>query len=53
MSRLQIEPYEALTTRGEITPEYYQPLEVIGIYWSFVDTVWVFLYPSIYLVGRS
>lgn len=39
--------------RGEITPEYYQPLEVIGIYWSFVDTVWVFLYPSIYLVGRS
>lgn len=39
--------------RGEITPEYYQPLEVIGIYWSFVDTVWLFLYPSIYLVGRS
>lgn len=39
--------------RGEITPEYYQPIEVIGIYWSFVDIVWVFLYPSIYLVGRS
>jgi cytochrome c oxidase subunit 3 len=39
--------------RGEITPEYFQPLEVIGIYWSFVDTVWLFLYPSIYLVGRS
>ncbi|HTV90525.1 MAG TPA: cytochrome c oxidase subunit 3 [Stellaceae bacterium] len=39
--------------RGEITPEYYQPLEVIAIYWSFVDTVWLFLYPSIYLLGRS
>lgn len=39
--------------RGEITPAYYTPLEVIGIYWSFVDTVWLFLYPSIYLVGRS
>jgi len=39
--------------RGEITPEYYAPLEVVGIYWSFVDTVWLFLYPTIYLVGRS
>jgi cytochrome c oxidase subunit III len=39
--------------RGEITPAYYAPLEVVGLYWSFVDTVWLFLYPSIYLVGRS
>jgi cytochrome c oxidase subunit 3 len=39
--------------RGEITPAYYTPLEVVGIYWSFVDTVWLFLYPCIYLVGRS
>jgi len=39
--------------RGEITPAYYAPLEVIGIYWSFVDTVWLYLYPCIYLVGRS
>ena len=39
--------------RGEISPAYYAPLEVVGIYWSFVDTVWLFLYPCIYLVGRS
>jgi cytochrome c oxidase subunit 3 len=39
--------------RGEITPAYYAPLEVIGLYWSFVDAVWVFLYPCIYLLGRS
>jgi cytochrome c oxidase subunit 3 len=39
--------------RGQITPAYYAPLEVVGIYWSFVDTVWLFLYPCIYLVGRS
>jgi len=38
---------------GEITPAYYAPLEVVGIYWSFVDTVWLYLYPCIYLVGRS
>jgi cytochrome c oxidase subunit 3 len=39
--------------RGAITAAYYAPLEVVGIYWSFVDTVWLFLYPCIYLVGRS
>ncbi|MGH6672624.1 MAG: cytochrome c oxidase subunit 3 [Xanthobacteraceae bacterium] len=39
--------------RGEITSFYYAPLEVVGIYWSFVDVVWIFLYPCIYLVGRS
>lgn len=39
--------------RGELTPAYYAPLEVVGLYWSFVDVVWIFLYPSIYLVGRS
>lgn len=39
--------------RGEINSAYYAPLEVVGIYWSFVDVVWIFLYPCIYLVGRS
>jgi cytochrome c oxidase subunit 3 len=39
--------------RGELTAGYYAPLEVVGLYWSFVDTVWIFLYPAIYLVGRS
>jgi len=39
--------------RREITSAYYTPLEVVGIYWSFVDVVWLFLYPCIYLVGRS
>ncbi len=39
--------------RGEIGSAYYAPLEVVGIYWSFVDVVWLFLYPCIYLVGRS
>jgi cytochrome c oxidase subunit III len=38
---------------GRVGPGYYAPLEVVGIYWSFVDTVWLFLYPCIYLVGRS
>jgi cytochrome c oxidase subunit 3 len=29
------------------------PVEVVGLYWSFVDIVWLFLFPLIYLVGRS
>jgi cytochrome c oxidase subunit III len=28
------------------------PIAVVGLYWSFVDIVWLVLYPLIYLVGR-
>ena len=28
-------------------------VEVTGLYWHFVDIVWVFLYPSLYLMGRA
>lgn len=28
-------------------------IEVAGLYWHFVDVVWIFLYPLIYLGGRS
>jgi cytochrome c oxidase subunit 3 len=34
-------------------PRYYGPVEVTGLYWHFVDLVWIFLYPLIYLNGRS
>ncbi len=27
-----------------------QPVEIFGLYWHFVDIVWVFLYPLLYLV---
>jgi cytochrome c oxidase subunit 3 len=30
---------------------YYTPVEIVGLYWSFVDMVWLLLYPSIYLVA--
>jgi cytochrome c oxidase subunit 3 len=38
--------------RGAITPEYYSPIEITGLYWHFVDIVWIFLFPLLYLVGR-
>jgi cytochrome c oxidase subunit 3 len=31
---------------------YFAPVEVTGLYWHFVDTVWVFLYPMFYLLER-
>jgi cytochrome c oxidase subunit 3 len=39
--------------RGDFSGRYHTPVEVVGLYWSFVDLVWLFLYPLIYLVGRG
>jgi len=39
--------------RGAFSSGYYTPVEVSGLYWHFVDIAWIFLYPLIYLVGRS
>ena len=33
-------------------PEYHTPVEVSGLYWHFVDIVWIFLFPLLYLIGR-
>jgi cytochrome c oxidase subunit III len=38
--------------RRIITPEYYSPIEISGLYWHFVDIVWIFLFPLLYLIGR-
>jgi len=36
--------------RGRYTAEYYNPVEVCGLYWHFVDLVWIFLFPLLYLL---
>jgi cytochrome c oxidase subunit III len=36
--------------RGVFTSEYYTPVEMTGLYWHFVDIVWVFLFPLLYLI---
>jgi len=38
------------TWRGDFGPEYYSPIEIMGLYWHFVDIVWIFLFPLLYLV---
>jgi cytochrome c oxidase subunit 3 len=37
--------------RGRFGPSYYAPVEVSGLYWHFVDIVWIFLFPLLYLLG--
>lgn len=39
--------------RGRYTPEYHNPVENAALYWHFVDIVWIFLYPMLYLVGHT
>jgi len=37
---------------GTVGPGYDTPVDITGLYWHFVDIVWVFLFPLFYLVGR-
>jgi len=37
---------------GTYSAEYFSPVEMSGLYWHFVDIVWIFLFPLLYLLGR-
>jgi cytochrome c oxidase subunit 3 len=37
--------------RGRFNADYYTPVEISGLYWHFVDIVWIFLFPLLYLLG--
>lgn len=39
------------TKRGDISPAFYTPVELVGFYWHFVDLVWIYLFPLLYLLG--
>lgn len=38
--------------RNKYSPEYHAPIEIAGLYWHFVDIIWIFLFPLLYLIGR-
>ena len=40
----------ALAQRGWFTRNYPTPIELTGLYWHFVDIVWIFLFPILYLL---
>ena len=39
--------------RASFSAEYHTPVEMTGLYWHFVDCVWVFLFPLLYLIDRT
>lgn len=38
--------------KGRFTPEYHTPVEICGLYWHFVDIIWIYLFPLLYLIDR-
>jgi cytochrome c oxidase subunit III len=40
-----------LAWRSRFSPEHYTPVEIVGLYWHFVDIIWIFLFPLLYLIG--
>lgn len=41
-----------MASRGAFTQEHHAAVDVVGLYWHYVDIVWLFLYPLLYLAGR-
>jgi cytochrome c oxidase subunit 3 len=41
-----------LAWKGHYTSNYFTPIENAGLYWHFVDIVWIYLFPLLYLISR-
>jgi cytochrome c oxidase subunit 3 len=39
-----------MAQKNRFTPEWHTPVELFGLYWHFVDIVWIFLFPLLYLI---
>ena len=35
---------------GRFGPEYFTPVDLVGLYWHIVDLIWIFLFPLLYLI---
>ena len=42
----------AASWKGRFTPDYNTPVEIGGLYWHFVDIIWIYLFPLLYLIDR-
>ncbi len=42
-----------MASRNRFSAEWYTPVEMVGLYWHFVDIVWIFLFPLLYLIGHT
>lgn len=41
-----------MALKGKFTPQNHNLIEGFGLYWHFVDIIWIFLFPLLYLLGR-
>jgi len=41
-----------MSWRRKFSARWYTPIEISGLYWHFVDIIWIFLFPLLYLVDR-
>ena len=39
------------SVKGEFGPEYFTPVDFVGLYWHLVDLIWIFLFPLLYLIS--
>jgi cytochrome c oxidase subunit III len=37
---------------GKFNAEWNNPVDIVGLYWHFVDIVWIYLFPLLYLIDR-
>lgn len=37
--------------KNDFSPEFYTPVEVVGLYWHLVDLIWIYLFPLLYLIS--
>ena len=40
------------TVKGKFSAEYMTPVDISGLYWHFVDIIWIYLFPLLYLIDR-
>jgi cytochrome c oxidase subunit 3 len=39
------------SVKGHFGPEYFTPVDFVGLYWHLVDLIWIFLFPLLYLIS--
>ena len=48
--RARRETLQRRSAAGEFGPEYFAPVDFVGLYWHLVDVIWIFLFPLLYLI---
>jgi cytochrome c oxidase subunit 3 len=50
LARYSLRAKRVASDEGEFGPEYFTPVDLVGLYWHLVDMIWIFLFPLLYLI---